>query len=517
MAVGVGSTAFDAFLSPKESEDLLNLVTEEQSDGWTFDIISKNFNALFSKSDHYRIGKALEMFIVCGVLDKAASQLIAVFLLYDMFKDQPLSSNPFAPLFYVILHSEQQGKISADIAKADKSAIALGASDEMKEHLIRTGFLSDAADWFLPGLTKFSPGSKWFVAALASGAVSFEIFNRNPAVFTNMDVSALQEMDTAQFDKEFLERQQHIPVIDRSGVSCIIDYPDVTVTGFKQAGGDQAREAAEALGSGQKPQPDLAFLPELMRPIPPVMPLSNQELVWLNPRMVDELKLHLDPSIFIPSKWLSVSQLLQKSVRTPLHMEEQNTLMGMYEKDETLLLGGAVMTIEDILGIVEHNPIVATEIFKRVHKISENSLKKTRFKRYLYAFLETNVSVHTMDVINRLHEAKIVPADFLPLYVSYALRKCDSGASTESAYNHRLIRLVCVFLQSAVRNKTLNLAENPDLLVEIQAFCVRQTSKEAVALYRLLKASQVQDGGGTEAFDASLSESSSSPSKTGKK
>ena len=62
--------------------------------------------------------------------------------------------------------------------------------------------------------------------------------------------------------------------------------------------------------------------------------------------MVDELKLHLDPSMFIPSKWLSVSQLLQKAVRTPLHMEEQNTLMNVYEKDETFLLGGAVMTIE---------------------------------------------------------------------------------------------------------------------------------------------------------------------------
>lgn len=39
-----------------------------------------------------------------------------------------------------------------------------------------------------------------------------------------------------------------------------------------------AREAAESLSSGQKPQPDLTFIPELMRPIPPVMPLSSREV-----------------------------------------------------------------------------------------------------------------------------------------------------------------------------------------------------------------------------------------------
>ena len=36
----------------------------------------------------------------------------------------------------------------------------------------------------------------------------------------------------SQFDKDFLERQNHVPVVDRSGVSCIVDYPDITVIGY---------------------------------------------------------------------------------------------------------------------------------------------------------------------------------------------------------------------------------------------------------------------------------------------
>ncbi|OQV20312.1 CCR4-NOT transcription complex subunit 11 [Hypsibius exemplaris] len=508
MAIGAGSSAYDAFLSPKETDDLLTLVCDEPAEGWTFDNIAKNFNLLFPKSDHYRVGKALEMFLLCGVLDKAASQLVSVFLLYDMFKEQSLAANPFASLFYVILHPEQRRNVSADHVN--------GTGDDIAHHLTRIGSLTDATEWFHLGLAKFSAGSRLFVAELAAGPQA-GMFAKPPTFFSNTaSVSSSDPVaDISQFDKEFLERQERIPVIDRSGVGCIVDYPDVTVTGFRHDGMEAARETANALGSGQKPQPDLAFIPELMRPVPPVMPLSEQELVWMNPRTVEELKLHLDPTMLvIPPKWLHFAQLILKAVGTPLHMDEQSTLLKFYEHDSTLVLGGAVMTVEDILGIVENNPIIATEVFKRVHRLPENALKRTRFKRYLHAFLETNVSVHTMEVINRLHEAKIVPNDFLPLYVSYALRKCDSGPTSESAtYNQtRLIRLVCVFLQSAVRNKTLNLAENPDLLVEIQAFCVKQTNvREALALYRCLRSNQNPDS--ADNFESSSNESSS-PSKS---
>jgi CCR4-NOT transcription complex subunit 11 len=229
------------------------------------------------------------------------------------------------------------------------------------------------------------------------------------------------------------------------------------------------------------------------------LPVCNRLLLLPDDESDDQLALE---------KYQQVRQLLQQQAfLKPLPPNERRQVMewlSTVTNDDRLILEASGLTPQNLPRLVEHNPLLAHECLLRILPTTPEAEKN----EYLSSLVGMDMSLHSMEVVHRLamHHvqnaagngggevgpsepppAEVTPPLLHPEYIHLFIGSCIASCENipDRHAQNRLVRLVCVFIQSLLRN---HIVDTADIYFEVQSFCVEFSRiREAAALFKSLK------------------------------
>jgi len=408
-------------------DTLLGLLKESNK---SFENIAQSFYRSFPKADQFKAGCVICMLLQDQMLTQT-QRLVGFYLLYDIYRNETLPTTPFVP---IVLETVEQTRDAVE-----------------RKFLLQ--FLT-------------SPPKE-----LPKQSVRDFLAHHDPA-----DVPTIPDLDA--FRRMHQEGSPQVSASASMGIRPIVRDTSDEARWVQPPGAEDSEDGgsdANALELTPDELTLLSFEPAWCRPAPPMLEASVDEVHWLNV-----------PHILCEPMWdytmcadttlgSEVRELIAKAVKAPLPTTQQQIIFSGLEHDAKLVYHCG-LTPRKLPDLVENNPSIAIEVLLKL-------MSSSQITGYFQVLVNMEMSLHSMEVVNRLTTAVDLPTEFVHLYISNCISSCEN--IKDKYMQNRLVRLVCVFLQSLIRNKIINVQ---DLFIEVQAFCIEFSRiREAASLFRLLK------------------------------
>ncbi|KAK9012671.1 hypothetical protein V6N11_040710 [Hibiscus sabdariffa] len=380
-----------------------------------------------SKLRHFNVCYSLSLLLQDKMMLSSTERLVAFAILHRSYSSQKSAANPFI------------------------SFLVNAACDDGAEKYERAFILQLLS-------SSNSNSSKEFLKQSASDYIK------------NFDPSSQNFPQREQLQKQYYEKVHPEPyscLLQNTAVKNLLADPDVPC-------GCDANSAEDEALSGLIANLSLeGLIPHWIRPVPPRFPV-DEELVWLNPDNSHELQ--WDQGMCADtSRGAAVRDLIAKALKGALAPNQQEQVLVELANDPKLVYHCG-LTPRKLPELVENNPLIAVEVLTKL-------INSPEIAEYFTVLVNMDMSLHSMEVVNRLTTAVELPKEFVRMYITNCISSCEN--IKDKYMQNRLVRLVCVFLQSLIRNRIIDVK---DLFIEVQAFCIEFSRiREAAGLFRLLK------------------------------
>lgn len=413
-------------------------------------VCTQLWEALASAPSALALGSVLAALLQDNLLAEAAQRLVAIYVLYDTILTRSLP---------------QQGAVSSgtveSLIESPLTVVLfelIEADSRPAEQLFLSHLLSHSQnstkDLPIPGQIAHSSAAS--MSSLLENAVLLG--------------TSVPKLNMLSLRRLWTERHPEPP---RSAgciepVSAAVHDPD---DGFTNSNG-----LLDDLGGSVR----LAdFVPRFVRPAPPLMPVGAAELRWIDPEPLHEIAWDTEMGLET-DRGVELKVLMAKAVKAPLPEQLTKVLLAKLEADPKLV-HVCGLTPKNLPLLVQHNSKLATDVLLKL-------VSSKQMPEYFSALVNMDMNLHSMEVVNRLTSAVQLPTEFLHTYISNCIRSC---ANIPDKYGQiRMVRFVCVFLQSLIKNKIIDVQ---DLFIEVRSFCMEYSRiREVADLFRQLRTHSAQ-------------------------